>query len=110
MPTTVIKINRISFNTNFTGYASIINEAEPCKRTKPKRICNQQINAPNSKPTIAPITVINQLSNKNMLQIVFKLAPKLRKVAISSFLSIISMVSEPILLNEAIINIKVSMM
>ena len=61
-------------------------------------------------PAIAPMTDIIRPSSRNILVICLSVAPMLRSVTTSFFLSIMSIDSEPIMLKQATTSMNVRIM
>ena len=79
-------------------------------RTKPYSCCNQHKSRPMPIPKTAPMKEIILPSKRNTRAICLSVAPRLRKVTTSSFLSIISIDSEPTILKHATMRMKVRKM
>ena len=101
---TVTNISTISKACTDTGYASITKAPGVLPNfNNPKYCCSRQSVSPRVTPTTAPTNVISQPSKRNIRVINVLFAPRLFNILTSSSFSIISIVSEPITLNTAII-------
>ena len=80
------------------------------KATSPNCCCAQQSSNPMTMPMTAPMAEMMRPSNRKMRTICLSEAPKLRRVTTSSFLSMISIESEPMMLKQATIRMNVRKM
>ena len=75
--------------------------------TMPNTCCSQQSRSPRSVPMMAPETEMRLPSIMNMRRMRVSGAPRLLSVATSSFLSIMSIESEPMMLKQAMTRMNV---